>query len=66
MDAGDTFTYSVVGGTDASKFSTSAAQLLIADGVLDFETKPSYQVTVRSTDSGGLFVDRSFTSAWRT
>ncbi len=61
VDVPDSHTYSIVGGTDASKFSTSGAQLLIADGILDFETKPSYQVTVRSTDAGGLFVDRSFT-----
>ena len=61
VDVADIFTYSVVGGTDAAKFSIAGAQLRISDGVLDFETKPSYQVTVRSTDSGGLFVDRSFT-----
>ena len=61
VDVPDTFTYRSLGGTDASKFSTAGAQLLIADGLLDFETKPSYQVTVRSTDAGGLFADRSFT-----
>ena len=61
VDVPDSLTYTVVGGTDASKFSTAGAQLLIADGILDFETKPSYQVTVRSTDAGGLFVERSFT-----
>jgi VCBS repeat-containing protein len=60
-DAGDTHSYAVVGGADAANFSIAGSTLRIADGVLDFETKPSYQVTVRATDAGGLSVDRTFT-----
>ena len=54
-DAGDLHTYAVSGGADAGKFAIAGDRLLLDDGLLDFETKPSYQVTVRSTDSGGLF-----------
>ncbi len=55
-DVGDTFTYSIVGGADALKFSIgggSSDELILTDGTLDFETKSSYSVTVRTTDSGG-------------
>ena len=31
------------------------------DGVLDYETKSSYTVTVRVTDAGGLFYDELLT-----
>ncbi len=55
-DAGTTaHEYAVVGGADAAKFSidvVNADQLMLTDGVLDFETKPSYIVRVRSTDVG--------------
>ena len=36
-------------------------ELILSDGVLDFETKSSYTVTVRVTDSGGLTHDESIT-----
>ncbi len=48
--------YTVVGGADAAKFSiggVNADQLIISDGVLDFETKPSYSVTAQTMDVGG-------------
>lgn len=56
-----THEYTVVGGADAAKFSiggVNADQLLITDGVLNFEAKPSYAVRVRSTDVGNLFVEQ--------
>jgi len=62
VDAGDTFTYSVVGGADAAVFSIGGAgsdELILTDGVLDFETKPSYAVAIRTTDSGGLTHDEA-------
>ncbi len=61
-DAADSTTYSIVGGADAGVFSLGGAssdQLVITHGVLDFETKSSYAVTVRVTDGGGLFHDQA-------
>ncbi|MBX2825310.1 MAG: cadherin-like domain-containing protein, partial [Gammaproteobacteria bacterium] len=62
-DAGDTLTFSIAGGPDASVFSIGGAgldELVITDGVLDFEAKATYSVTVRSTDTGGLFREQVF------
>jgi len=62
VDSGESFSYSIVGGADASVFSiggTGADELILTAGVLDFETQPSYQVTVRTTDSGGLTWDET-------
>jgi len=53
--------YAVVGGADQSKFSiggVNANQLVITDGVLNFEAKASYAVRVRSTDVGNLFFEQ--------
>ena len=64
VDTGDTFTYSIVGGADQTKFSIGGVgsdELLLNDGVLDFDTQSSYQVIVRTTDSGGLTFDKTFT-----
>ncbi len=61
-DAGTTgFEYTVVGGADQAKFGiggVNADQLMLSDGVLDYETKPSYAVRVRSTDVGNLFFEQ--------
>jgi hypothetical protein len=51
---GGSSTYSLDAGADASRFVLAGNQLLLRDGVLDFEVRPSYAVTVRSTDTGGL------------
>ena len=62
VDAGNTFTYTLVAGTgdtDNAAFNISGA-LLRATGSLDFETKSSYTVRVRSTDQGGLVTEKSF------
>jgi len=60
-DAGNTFTYSIVSGVgDATAFSISGNQLQTR-AVLDFDTKPSYSVRVRTTDQGGLTVDKDLT-----
>ncbi|MEM7457396.1 MAG: cadherin domain-containing protein, partial [Planctomycetota bacterium] len=53
-DSGETFSYSIAGGPDASHFSIAGDQLLLDDGVLDNENKPIYRVIIRVTDSGGL------------
>ena len=52
-DTGDTLTYSL-GGEDSTSFGIDSSTGLIKVGTgttLDFETRPSYQVTVTVTDS---------------
>ncbi|MDH5802082.1 MAG: putative Ig domain-containing protein [Gammaproteobacteria bacterium] len=62
--AGDTHTYSFVGpNNDAGgRFAIVDNQLQVANGsLLDFETNTSHSISVRATDQGSLFVERSFT-----
>ena len=63
-DPSESFTYSIVPGDDGALFSiggTDSDELLISDGILDFETQSSYTVTVRVTDSGGFAYDETMT-----
>ena len=63
IDVGDTFIYSLVtgtGSTDNSAFNISGSDLRTS-AVFDFETKPSYSIRIRSTDQGGLWVEKAFT-----
>ncbi|MFN3231367.1 MAG: cadherin domain-containing protein [Alphaproteobacteria bacterium] len=61
-DAGDTHTYSLTndaGGRFAINATTG--QVTVANGsLLDYETATSHQITVRSTDQGGLTYDEAF------
>jgi gliding motility-associated-like protein len=60
VDAGDTFTYTLVSGagsTDNASFTINGNSLRTA-GVFDFETKSSYSVRVRVTDAGGLTFEK--------
>lgn len=57
-DAGDTATYSIISDPD-SKFLISGTQLRV-NGVLDFATDASHNVTIRASDGGGLFYDELF------
>src|SRR5207245_1167797 len=62
-DAGDTFTYSLVGGTgatDNASFTIAGNQLKTAAS-FDFEAKSSYSIRARTTDAGGLFFEKVFT-----
>lgn len=62
-DAGNTFTYTLVtgtGSTDNAAFNISGNQLR-ATASLDFETKSSYSIRLRSTDQSGLFTEKTFT-----
>jgi predicted outer membrane repeat protein len=59
VDMGETFTYSVVGGSDSALFSVIGNELILDDGVLDYETKDQYTVVVRVTDAGGLSYDET-------
>ncbi|MGV0978557.1 MBG domain-containing protein [Empedobacter falsenii] len=61
-DEGDTFTYSLVSGTgstDNASFSLTGNTLKI-NASPDYETKSSYSVRIRSTDSGGKFFEKAF------
>ncbi|MCP9878050.1 bluetail domain-containing putative surface protein, partial [Cyanobium sp. A2C-AMD] len=63
LDTDDAYTYSLVSGTgstDNSRFSIAGDQLVIT-GNPDFEIKNSYSIRLRTTDLGGLSVDKSFT-----
>ncbi|MBL8061825.1 MAG: DUF4082 domain-containing protein [Anaerolineales bacterium] len=60
IDAGDTFTYSLCGGTDDASFQISGNQLLSAV-VFDYETKTSYSICIRSTDSSAQSTTKAFT-----
>ncbi|WP_240867400.1 cadherin domain-containing protein, partial [Cylindrospermopsis raciborskii] len=62
-DAGNTFTYSLVTGADAtdnSFFTIDGGQLKTA-AAFNFETKNSYSIRVRSTDQGGLSFEKQLT-----
>ncbi|MCX5684958.1 MAG: SMP-30/gluconolactonase/LRE family protein, partial [Planctomycetota bacterium] len=62
-DAGNTFTYALVGGTgstDNASFAVSGSTLLTAAS-FDYETKTSYSIRIRSTDQGGLYTEKAFT-----
>jgi Ca2+-binding RTX toxin-like protein len=62
-DLFDSFTYTLVSGsgsTDNARFSISGNTLSTA-ATLDFETKRSYSIRVRSTDLGGWSYERAFT-----
>src|SRR5206468_1272360 len=63
VDAGDTFTYTLVSGlgdTGNGSFNISGASLR-ATAPLNFEAPPSLSVRVRSTDAGGLNTEKVFT-----
>jgi hypothetical protein len=62
-DLGDAFTYALVtgtGDTDNALFAISGNQLTSTEP-FDYESKSSYSVRVKSTDSGGLFVEQALT-----
>jgi len=61
-DAGDTFTYTLVSGTgdtDNGSFNILGSSLRTSES-FDYETKNSYSIRVRSTDNGGLWVEKQF------
>jgi len=62
-DAGETFTFSLVAGagsTDNASFNINAAALR-SSAVFDFETKSSYAIRLRVTDSQGATFEKQFT-----
>jgi subtilisin-like proprotein convertase family protein len=62
-DTGETFTYSFGIGTGDSDNASFAivGNVLQAKSSLDFETKSSYAIRLRTTDSGSLVLERTFT-----
>lgn len=60
---GDTFTYTLVGGTgstDNASFTLAGNQLHTVAS-FDYETKSSYAVRLRTTDAEGLWFEKAFT-----
>ncbi len=61
-DDGDGASYTIQGGVDAARFSLiNGNELVLTDGMLDFETQGSYEVVVRVTDADGLSHDETIT-----
>lgn len=62
-NSGETFTYTFatgIGDTDNSSFTINGDQITINSSP-DFDTKSSYNIRVRTTDQGGLFIEQNFT-----
>ncbi|NJR61169.1 MAG: hypothetical protein HC769_21470 [Cyanobacteria bacterium CRU_2_1] len=60
-DAGDSQTYSLINGVaDNAAFSLNGNTLILNESP-DFETQQSYSIVVRTTDSGNLFTQETFT-----
>ena len=57
IDAGDVFTYTLSGTTDLA----IAGNKIVSTKPLDYETTPSYQIMVTSTDLGGNQFTKAFT-----
>ncbi|MBI5775236.1 MAG: immunoglobulin domain-containing protein, partial [Verrucomicrobia bacterium] len=65
-DSSDTAAFTLVAGTggdDNASFTISNGTNLVTAAKFDYETKNSYGIRVRVTDSGGLFFEKSFTIA---
>lgn len=64
-DSGDSFTYSLNSSTSCPGADNASFQITgntLKTGVaVDYATKSSYTICLRSTDSGGLYVEQSFT-----
>ncbi|MDZ4686874.1 MAG: cadherin domain-containing protein, partial [Planctomycetaceae bacterium] len=63
VDGGDAFTYALVSGagsSDNASFTIVGNQLKTAQ-VFDFETKSSYSLRIRTTDSFGFTFEKPFT-----
>ena len=63
-NSNNTFTYSLVSGAGSSgngQFQIDNSGQLKTLSPLDFEASSSYSIRVRSTDQGGLWVEKAFT-----
>ena len=63
VDSGETFTYTISGGPDASKFLLGGSEndeLFLAEGVnVDYETQESFEITIQVTDSNGSTLEKN-------
>ncbi|MDE0936799.1 MAG: DUF4347 domain-containing protein [Mariniblastus sp.] len=63
-DIDDVPFYSVLGGSDLGLFQIGGVfgnQLILEDGILDYERQSSYEVVLRVADQSGEFFDKAFT-----
>jgi Ca2+-binding RTX toxin-like protein len=60
-DVGDALAFTLLDDA-GGRFALDGSDLVVA-GALDYETSASHQVTVRVTDDGGLFLERTFAIA---
>ncbi len=63
-DAFESFTYSIRPGGDGALFSIGGVgsdELVLDDGVINYERQSSYSVTIRVMDSAGNFYDETLT-----
>lgn len=63
-DTGDTFTYTLEAGAgdgDNGSFTITAGGLLKTNATFDSESDSSYSIRVRTTDAGGLHVEKALT-----
>ena len=61
VDAGDSLSFSIVGGLDAADFRVVGNQLQLDAGLMDFETRNQFNVIVQVSDAGGLWDQQSIT-----
>ena len=62
VDQGETFSYQLVDDAGGRFTIDADGNVLVSgDGVLDFETAKSHEITVRVTDSGGHTIERTLT-----
>ena len=62
IDSNDSFSYSLVAGTgssDNANFKIVGNQLQ-TNAILDFESKTTHSIRIRTTDRGGLFTEKQF------
>ena len=63
-DAGDTANYSIVAGNTNGAFGVNVGMgeiIALNSSALDFETTPTFSLTMRVTDGGGLFHEATVT-----
>ncbi|MFN0053350.1 MAG: lamin tail domain-containing protein [Planctomycetales bacterium] len=61
MNSGDTVAFSIVPGGEGGQFVIFGNELRVGSAGLDYEAGATRQVTIRATDRGGLFTDKTFT-----
>ena len=66
-DVGDTVSLAILDGNDGDAFELGSDNVLkvSAPEMLDYESRQSFALTLRATDSAGLFADGTVTVRWR-